>query len=234
MRNILSSRMNAATLNTAFELLWAQASRAVYYPTDSMDGTPLNQAIVVSDKLINDFRKKYKLEIVNTIILTDGCSDPCMSIHNPAILPPKKNGTRYILKDDVTKATHVIGRSLYDMTDLLLKVLKSRTNTNLIGFYLHNGGIKSLNWIIDYTILNNDKTKKLWNDEGYLSTTAKGYDEYYIVKCGGKTAGADVLDVNAKMTKAKIAKAFIKYSEKKTTNRVLLSKFMARVSAKVA
>jgi len=233
MRNILSSRMNAATLTKAFEILWAVGER-ISISTDYMDSTPLNQAIAVSDKLINDFRKKHGLQIVNTIILTDGASDPCHNVYgmNPYSMPSKKNGNRYFIKDEVTKKTYNVGRSLYDSTGILMNILRDRTQANMIGFYLSSSNFKGLSGYGIDTLDN--KVKKEWTENGFLSTKHHGFDEYYIIKCDpNKSESADNLQVNSKMTKAKIAKEFIRYSERKTVSRVLLSKFINRVSSEM-
>lgn len=231
MRNILSSRMNAATLTKAFEILWAVSER-ISIAGDYMDSTPLNQAIAVSDKLINDFRKKNQLQIVNTIILTDGCSDPCNKVYGQDVysLPSKKNGNRYFIKDEVTKKTYNARRSLYDATGILMNILRDRTQATTIGFFLSSPSFKSLASYGVNTLC--DKTKKEWNENGFLATKYQGYDEYYLIKCDPrKSESADDLQVNSKMTKAKIAKEFIRYSERKTISRVLLSRFINRVSS---
>ena len=65
LKEVLSSDMSRA-----------EYERAVYDLYFSLNGemgsTPLLESMVVFHKIINDFKIKYKLQIVNTIILTDG------------------------------------------------------------------------------------------------------------------------------------------------------------------
>ena len=74
LRNFLSSRMKVEEMNFAMTALWAASDRH-WLQTDGMGGTPLNDAILIAPKIVNDFRVKNKLEIVNTIFLTDGGSN---------------------------------------------------------------------------------------------------------------------------------------------------------------
>lgn len=236
LRNILSSRMNAGTLTKAFEILFAIASKKIYLESDKMESTPLNQAIIVAGTIINDFRKKNKLQAVNTIFLTDGGSDPCRGYwgQTNTYLPAKSKGNVYILNDTVTKKSYNISSGYYstEMTDYLLASLKDRTQSNMIGFYLYNGSLTNLRYL---TNVADADIKNKWKNDGYLGVTSKGYDEYYIINSRTKVeqSFADATNKATRMSKSKIASAFMKFSEKKTVNRVLLSKFMDR-ACKVA
>ena len=81
LRQFLSSKMNTAELNEAMTFMWAMGHGANLY-CEGMGGTPLNDALIVAPKIINDFRAKYKLEIVNTIILTDGEANGFNGVYN--------------------------------------------------------------------------------------------------------------------------------------------------------
>jgi hypothetical protein len=228
LRNILSSRMNTSTLNKAFEILFAHATNRLYYPCDKMESTPLNQAIVVAETIVNDFRKKNKLQGVNTIFLTDGGSDSITGYHDQSrtYLPHKPKGNMYILNDTVMKKSYNIN-SMHGqvMTDTLLKILKDRTQSNVIGFYLHSGSLRNAGYLLDPY---NAENKKQWSDNGYIAISSKGYDDYYIINT--QTKSADKFEsVAPGISKQRLASAFIKFAEKKTVNRVLLSKFMDKV-----
>jgi hypothetical protein len=61
-----------------------------------------------------------------------------------------------------------------------------------------------------------------------LRFSSKGYDDYYIIN--SQTKSADKFEFIAPgISKQRLASAFIKFAEKKTVNRVLLSKFMDKV-----
>ena len=59
-----------------------------------------------------------------------------------------------------------------------------------------------------------------------------GYDEYYIINPAMFKVTSGNLKVEGdKITKRKLASEFIKFSEKKTVSRVLLSKVVKRIAA---
>lgn len=233
LRNILSSRMNLQTLNEAFEVLWFVAhTNRNKYECDPLDSTPLNQTILAADYVINKFKKETKVQIVNTIFLTDGASDPIGINYTNANcqFSGKIKGDKIFVRDHITKKNYYVSSMYsYSATETFLKMLKERTGCNLIGFYItrnFNMAASLLN--IEYT--SRDSFRKKFRDDNYVGITSAGYDEYYIMNIHKASEDTD-LNVTPDMTKKAVLKEFMKFSEKKTTNRVMLSKFMQRVAA---
>jgi len=239
-RNILSSRMNTQELNEAMLHLYMMGCGG-HFRCDDMNSTPLNDCIAMADLVVNRFKAKSKVQIVNTIFLTDGDSDAIGSICGLGYSAKER---KFILQDDITKKTYDI-RSNSDyygkrypysssaMTTLLLRVLKDRTGSNLLGFYICGDGFES-----SYRKFNgygktedHEVSKKSWNAEGFYSTTAAGYDEYYIINPRLFNVASGNLNVDSSMTKRKMASEFIKFSEKKAISRVLLNRFVKRIAA---
>lgn len=237
LRNVLSSRMNASELNRAYQYLWA----AGISPTrcEPMGGTPLNDAIYVADELVNTFRAKYKLQVVNTIFLTDGDSNSTHMNSNGSMF--YNNGKKYknvdVIQDPKTKKEYFIEDRYRGFTATLFKMLKDRTGCNLVGFYLFDSlAFRSVQWRFN---MGTDPVylKKLqtsWSGDNFIPVTSEGYDEYYVInpKSFRETAVPEKLDVDSNMTKAKAARAFLKYAEKKAINRLLLNRFMEKVAGK--
>jgi hypothetical protein len=240
-RNLLSSRMNVAEFNDAMFHLYVMACNGGHLHCDSMTSTPLNQCIGVADLIINRFKAKYRVQIVNTIFLTDGESDP---IHYIKGLPSSWKTRKYILQDEITKKSYDIRcedthlyyhRDPYSdkaMTGLLLRVLKDRTGCNLIGFYITSYGFNKA-----YVRVNGqsgeayNKAYNDWKKNGFFGATTSGYDEYYIINHTSFDVSSGKLAISSDMTKKKIASEFIKFSEKKAVSRVLLSRFVKRIAA---
>ena len=233
MRNILSSRMNTKTLNDALCCLWF--TRYGYrYINDIMNSTPLNQAILASDVLINEFRQKNKLQVVNTIVLTDGGSDP-MKVSSNAYKQhylTTNRKYRFFIRDHVTKKMYDSGINTrgHKVTEIFLKMLKERTGCNLVGFFLTRSMKDSYNLLdIDYTM--RDKLTKKFKEDLFVKLHNVGYDEYYCVNVRQMSLNQnDTLDVNSDMSQKGIVKQFIKFSEKKSVNRALLTTFINRVT----
>ena len=119
------------------------------------------------------------------------------------------------------------------MTGLLLRVLKERTGCNLIGFYISSYGFDAMyrqfyGYDRGEVYKNCDKD---WKDNGFFGVTTAGYDEYYILNSKSMNISTSNLNINSDMTKRKIASEFIKFSEKKSVSRVLLSRFVKRIAA---
>lgn len=228
LRNILSSRMNGADLNFAMAYLQFYRGRN-HYDGDFMGSTPLNQAIVAADAVLDDFRRKNKVQVLNTVFLTDGESDPV----NVNLIMRSKD--RVIVQDDVTHKEYDIGSFDYrrNITNVLLRRLKDRTNCNLIGFFLTNGSF-SRNYDMNVGFGSYEyrvKMEKFWKDNGFMPSTSQGYDKYFLVNTKNLNIVSGNLQVNGDMSRAKIASAFMKFSEKKTVNRILLRQFIDLVCA---
>lgn len=236
IRNILSSRMKIQELNDAMFHLWLMGCGG-HLPCDGMSSTPLNECIALADLVVNKFHKQSKVQVVNTIFLTDGESDPIYGFHGKNQYGYGWSGkTKYILQDDLTKKSYDIRYSLGDrrMTSLLLKVLKDRTNCNLIGFFISGDGFQRVWDQYNFGVYDKRLTdaKKFWTNDGFFPVDTAGYDEYYILnpKMFNVSTNKELV-VNSNMTRNKAAKEFIKFSEKKTVSRVLLTRFVKRIAA---
>lgn len=236
LRNMLSSRMDTATFNKACVYLWMLSTPSFGIPSDPLNGTPLNQAILACPEMINEFRKRNKLQIVNTIVLTDGASDPAY-INMPRSYNSMANRAKnrlYSLHDKDTKKTYFLEGVAYShkATPQFLRILKDKTDCNLLGFFLvttpHLGHL--VGGVIDTTVTLNPANIASWTKNNYFGIQGiAGYDEYYIVRTF-KQEPTNVLEVNGKMTDAILKRTFINFADKKRTNRILLTSFVDRIS----
>ena len=236
LRNFLSSRMNTNDLNDAMTFLWAAANRQ-YLVSDGMSGTPLNEALMIAPKIINDFRAKNKLEIVNTIILTDGESNPLAGIVN-------KNQTygnyrdNYFYNDPQTGKTYNLKPYGYADTRAntaeLIRRMKDLTDSNVIGFFLADMSFNKLSRIFDISRYGNQEywnnARKFWNDNKFYPLKSQGYDEYYIINVDAMKDTVNNLEIDTKKSAKHMAKAFSKFAQKKTVNRILLRQFIEKVA----
>lgn len=239
-RNILSSRMKMPELNEAMFHLFLMSTKGGTLYCDQLTSTPLNPCIVAASEIVNRFKAKSKVQIVNTVFLTDGDSDP-MSGHVHGLGYGGWKTRKYILQDDITKKSYELPVDRYysraftnaTITPILLKILKDRTGCNLIGFFINGDGFKRVydRYHSGGGIEHFDKSKKSWNDNGFFGVTSAGYDEYYILNAGNFNVSSGKLKVDANATKRKIISEFIKFSENKSVSRVLLSQIVKRIAA---
>lgn len=244
IRNVLSSRMNANELNRAYLYLWAAANRVP--ACERMHGTPLNETIFVADQIVNNFRNKYKLQVVNTIFLTDGESNWTRFTDNSISAYTTPEGKRikktFIYQDPKSKKEYTFDMSgtSRNVTITMLKILKDRTQCNLVGFFMYDSSNFATvsRQFLNATTASTEYGKKasqMWNEKFFVPVTNEGYDEYYVInpKSFRQSAAVEELKVDSTMSKKMAAKEFLRFAEKKSINRLLLSRFMERVAGKI-
>lgn len=238
-RNLLSSRMKIQELNEAMFHLFLMSNRHGGLYCDELTSTPLNPCIVAASEIVNRFKAKSKVQIVNTVFITDGDSDPMTGhVYN---LPFGYKPRKYIIQDDITKKTYDLRNAKYsstafqngNITPIFLKILKDRTDCNLIGFFINSNGFKRVydRYHGYANQKHRDDSKKCWSDNGFFGVTSAGYDEYYIINSLTFNIASGKLNVAADITKRGLATAFIKFSEKKSVSRVLLTQVVKRIAA---
>lgn len=234
LRNILSSRMSNMEFNKAVDLMWLTTA-PIATGCDPMDSTPLNQAILCAHDIVNKFQKKHRVQIVNTVFFTDGCSDGITGIINEKHLPRKAGGNKYFLRDHVTGRNYVLpdnpNRMGADLTRLFLKMLKDRTDSNLIGFYLLGGGLRyAASAVNDPSVLTKKDNEDFYNNNGFLNVECGGYDDYFIISAERIKNTNNVMAVNQTQTQEEMAKQFAEFNKRKSVNRVLLTQLVDRIS----
>jgi hypothetical protein len=250
--NILSHKMssNEFTKMASYLLDYGIGRRGTcsnMEPSEIMQlsGTPLNEAIMAAFEIIPQFKSDNKLEIVNTVFLTDGegsslhgCIDDIDKLTG-RILGVRNIDSNYrkrsFLRDPITKASVEIeeasGYTSYSskQTTALLRLLKQRTNCNLIGFYvakvrdvrqalqLYTPKEKQNN--IDIEIVKFRKTNFTYLDN-------VGYDEYYFLRSDKiDTDDEEEFEVTNTSTRG-LVNAFSKYTGGRISNRIVLNRFI--------
>ena len=120
-----------------------------------LSSTPLNDTIMAAMKMVPAFQKKYNIDKMNTVFLTDGASDGGERIismndddktESDSWLTRRVGGdwkfkkvgydANIILTDRQTKKSLPVGNARRHLTDALLKVLKNRTGCKVLGFFV--------------------------------------------------------------------------------------------------
>lgn len=123
-------------------------------------------------------------------------------------------------------------------TGTFFEILKDRTECNIVGFYLHPNNkldncsynLLDFNWR-DYEA--KDSAEKFWKKNGFYPSKSQGYDELFIINARNLSAVYDEeLNVDSKMKKHTLTKNFIKFTGKKSVNRVLLKQFVDKIAAR--
>jgi hypothetical protein len=260
LKQLLHYGMSTAEFNRAVRnlLMLAQIfQRHSYYYSDrtyyriptgmQLSGTPLNEAILVLKGVAEQFKKNTKVEILNTIILTDGDAS-----YRPGLV--KKNeygdydvqslpGRRVIIEDDKRNQSATRAN---DLTPALLDLYKKVTGSRVIGYYLLSGR-DYRRQISDmfYRYVNSPTTENFdaqysreFSKNKFFGIKAYGYDTYYLIP--GEELEIENVDMNKMLEKTvrngkevnknSLLRAFKKMQNTKNISRVFLNQFIQALS----
>jgi hypothetical protein len=207
----------------------------------NLSGTPLNQAIITAFHLVPKFKIDNKLEIVNTVFLTDGDSEQLSERYvshssrgimtENRVIPSYNN--RSILRDNKTKAfVELTLTNSYTSTQTvaLLKLLKQRLQCNLIGFYVCTA--RDVREVVRTHTSNNSVIEQHMLDfrtNNYTYIEDCGYDEQYIIK--SETLDVDDSEFDPQTNTVRgLVSSFSKYNGNKINSRVVLNRFIGLIA----
>lgn len=253
--NLLSSRMSASEFKYAATELVGMSNYYGYVPHwMSLNSTPMFQSIITAMDLIPEFQKKYRLQVVNTIFLTDGEADRCYGTYGyrkegePLKLMDfgeavNRQNAEYlyrrqiniVITDPVTKNQEMVNleKDREEMTRGLIRLLKARTGCNVIGFYVLSGREFTRNGLNRFFPMahNSDEIKVKFRKENSVVVKNAGFDEYYLLRSEGLDTNADIeFDTNGKTTTRSLVTAFTKYAGNRHNNRVILNRFIGLIA----
>jgi hypothetical protein len=250
--NLLSSKMTAAEFTYAGSALVQMSEyRRGWKPNwFQKGGTPLNEAVISAMTIVPEFQKQYKLQIVNTVFLTDGEGHTNREVFYKDNKGIMRDGTtnkeidydsidwraprKMVLRDPITKNQEILDYSYNrELTASYIKMLKARTNCNIVGFYVLAG--RELGRELHYFYPNNymlhDKIKAEFRKNKSLTVTNAGFDEYYLLKTEALDTDDDVsFEVKENATTRGLVSAFSKFAGNRLNNRVVLNRFIGLIS----
>jgi hypothetical protein len=209
--NFLSSKMNNRQMKTALvNMMYIAQNNRGYgaIPRRLQCGsTPLNEAILAAIDIVPEFRAEHRLQIVNTLFLTDGEASSRFGY---------RYGIETHVRDPKTKKTYEASRG--GATESCLEMFQDTTGSKAIGIYLNEGN--RMPWSIQMS----DEDLLSYKKQGWTSTTKSGYTEYFVVKADKKVDNTllDALDSDVSYTRLK--NAFMKASAGRVNSRVILNR----------
>jgi hypothetical protein len=203
-----------------------------------LGGTPLNEAILVLRKIADDFKKAYKIEVLNTIILTDGDASYRLGVHKVAAPEGDADNYRvnYVIENKKTRhQVRVANRHGSGWTKALLEMYKHMTGSRVIGFYLFNGNPKSN--IYRYAVQEPDFSQTQFSvqyQEEYLKNKyfglrTEGYDIFFMISGDELEVEEVTMDTTMKSAKTLLT-AFKRMQTTKQISRVFLNSFIKQVA----
>jgi len=203
-----------------------------------LSGTPLNDAILSAHAIVKAFQKTNRIDIVNTVFLTDGASN--YSYYN------KEYDTRsniapwnetWIFTNENTKKSFRVTQTgnnyrNIETTPVLLKSLSDYTNSNVIGFHILPKNKRSALYDMGSNLTQFQK-ESMWAkllSESFAVNTTNGYTKQFLVKSSQLATSNGAIEVDDGATKGKIRQAFKKATTGSRTSRVMLSQFIELVA----
>ena len=251
--NLLSSKMSASEFTYAGSALVQMSTYRYGWKPNWLQkgGTPLNEAVISAMKIIPEFQKQYKLQIVNTVFLTDGEGHSNRDVFYTNNSGNKTSGTsnkeldygsndwkthrKFVIRDPITKNQESVERAQgRDLTASYIKILKARTNCNIVGFYVLSGrnlGRELYHFYPNAGYQTIDKIKYEFRKNKSLVVTNGGFDEYYLLRSEGLDTDDDVtFEVKENATTRGLVSAFSKFAGNRLNNRVVLNRFIGLIS----
>ena len=198
-----------------------------------LGNTPLNESLIYLNKLIPMYKKKYDIEKLTFITLTDGSGNyPRGGING-------ENESRDWEKTDVYDLDGKKFTSRHNITESLLNHIKKSHGANVIGFYI----VKRVRrWDIEKYITNytdysdkiakyNAMRKQMTKDKA-IAVNAEGYHKFFLLD--GKKLDIQNFDMNQetvkKGTASELKRIFGKSMQNRLVSRVVLNKFIQEVA----
>lgn len=250
--NILSSKMNGQEFMQAVKNILALAyslshSINAHAPNHlALGGTPLEECIIAGIEVAKKFRQTYRVQILNTIFLSDGesggmrCwSNDNISYYTPRICFVEHEGRSYVIRD----------KNCNMSLPQALRMYQNSTGSRVIGFYLINP--RYVNRILDninfvngqmsshdnrkYTPFDNETILKTFRKNRYSEIESSGYDRYYLMD--SSLVGVSVEEIFQGIASSddtkKIVRDFVKSAGSRSKTRLLLNSFAELVAQDV-
>ena len=216
-----------------------------------LGGTPLDSSILHTIDIVNNFQKKYRVQKMTTIFLTDGVGHSSGNITKVANTEYEKEEQYKNYMADQADGNIVISDKQYQFGynqnikgyqfmrchKPMFDYFKHKTNSQLIGFFVTSGRNLSYNDMSNFSKdpYNNSyeemmKARKELKENGVITKKNIGYDELYILPKSKLEVKDEEVNITTDMTAAKMKQQFLKNFKSKRVSRVLLNKFIDKVA----
>ena len=220
-------------------------------------------------KMVPAFQRKYNIDKMNTVFLTDGASDggERIVVTDPDEIEKgelessantwwgRRSGqeglhfreveynTNKLMTDRLTKKTIKVGENRDGLTNSLLKILKLRTGTKVLGFYIGSKTTLSTGTLNRYFPENDywDKGAKIYDrkkvkaefrkNKCLVVTDSTGYDELYLLAGGNMEVSDSLMATPSEdAKKGEIKRLFAGSLKTNKSSRVVLNKFISKIA----
>ena len=245
VKNLILLADNFARRNRGYGSGSYYAREYVKVPSSmELGGTPLDEAIIILRNIAEKFKEQTHVEILNTIILTDGQGSRRLGVyeangHEGGI--PYQH--RVVIEDERSHTSTQLDRhGWYEDTLGLLDLYKKATGSRVIGFFLSPKSYCTKSRLVNQAVhagMNYSKAERQYKEEymthKFFGLKQPGYDVYYILP--GDNLVVDDLNMDTfykptglAPTKGNLFKAFQKLQSAKSVSQVFLNRFVREIA----
>lgn len=242
--NFVSSRSNSKNYERMCRNLYREAyafkHSTKYGSTNGLglSGTPLNEAVIMLNYIIPEFRKQNDLQKVNVCILTDG--EACHTAYGRKIhddyrdvsyVRPRRLDEVNCLRDRKTGRVYKNFHGWDNNTNIFIQQLRDRNpGVNVLGFRILPGSQLS-GFVCSYGDASQyAEVQKQWKKEkSAIIPNPKSFTAIYAISNSSLDEDVD-FNVECGANKGEITKAFKKMLGSKSTNKKLLNSFVEYVA----
>ena len=261
LREIINSTMNQATFTKSVINQLLISHMLAHHPLvntfsipdqEKMGGTPLNEALIVLRDVVKLFKKKHRVDIVNTIIVHDGDACNLSSYYrerqyytnfdksNRLTLHDKKekisirfttNEPRYMTKTLMKWFQLTTGSGIYGF--FIVNKRQSEFRDALNNYYHNEHGVKVMFEVNNpESALQFSNIREKFINEKFLESHTPGYNGFFFIPGSSDLAAQTgvIEDTGKAWTPGRLLTAFIKAGKKQQFSRVLVSKFIGMIA----
>jgi len=243
LMNFVSSRSNSRQYERMCKNLFREAHYYKAYSGYSttlgvgLSGTPLNEAIVMLNYIIPEFKSNNDLQKVNVCVLSDG--ESCSAAYGHEIymdhkdeyrVAPRRIDYYQVLRDRKTGITYE-QFDYSNVTNIFIQQVRDRNpGVNVIGFRIL-GGSQLQNFVGRYASYEgySDIQKQWKKEKSAIIKNPKAFTALYAISNNSLNETAE-FNVESGAKKGDITKAFKKMLGGKSANKKLLSSFVEYVA----
>lgn len=181
----------------------------------SLGSTPLDPALLVLPELIKDKQRKHGIEIMNTIVITDGESTTTPLCNRTLVAA---NGSHY------NNAVKSRSSRRQDTTAECLRYVHDATGSNMIGIYLAEA--RQFPWRFDTGTAKEDFKKV-----GWIENKESGYHTHFVIKTNTLDLSDPLANLDEDASAVKIKNAFVKGLAKRNKGFAYASRFIDNISS---
>lgn len=219
--------------------------------SEELNGTPLNQSILLSIDIYNKFVERTKSQIVNMAFLTDGDTDDSLRVGHQVrsysgeervatYVVSKPDAVNVVLTHKETRKSVIVHPLDRRQTRSLVSLIREVTGANIVCFDIVASAGRGVvrhklfygaSNITGEQVVEADSAYKKFKKDRILVIDNQGFNEYYLIPGGSEmNIDDDELEVEDGADKKKIFKAFAEMQNDKKTSRILLNRFIKMIA----